>query len=167
MGVLAGAGVAGAVGLWIYGVYTMSAPSQTVRVGMRVDGSRVVVKVPVCPADAVGEVEVFDGESEKSLWRARDPKTSDGRRGKVTLWVDDEFHVSEAGRQPSPLPRALDVLVTFAGSEDGTGGYFDMRRVLAAKLPDGQYWTDEGPMTGEAIDAQWKCGASAHSPSAP
>lgn len=77
------------------------------------------------------------------------------------------LYLLDAGRQPSPLPRALDVLVTFAGSEDGTGGYFDMRRVLAAKLPDGQYWTDDGPMTGEAIDAQWKCGASAHSPSAP
>ncbi|MFJ8665985.1 hypothetical protein [Streptomyces sp. NPDC093600] len=146
-----------AAGLWVYGVYSMSDP-RPLLVGMRIDGSRVSIKAPTCPTEAVGKVEVFDGTSEKPLWEARDPKSAEGKRGALTLWAGEEFAHSTPGRQPATLPKDLDVLITDAGTEDGSGGLFDTSVIKAAQLPAGQYWTADGPMTAEAIDRQLSCG---------
>ncbi|MEU3630335.1 hypothetical protein AB0E11_18195 [Streptomyces fradiae] len=160
IGALLGTGLLAGLALWVYGVYTMSEPSNPIWVGIRIDDSRVTVKVPTCPSDSVGEVEVFDGNSEKPLWRARGPKYPAVKRGTVTLWANEEFQTAGTGPQPTPLPSALDVLVTYAGSEDGSGDNFDLSRALADKVPDGHYWTYDGPMTAKEIDAQLNCGGA-------
>ncbi|MCZ0983100.1 hypothetical protein O1L60_40250 [Streptomyces diastatochromogenes] len=155
--VVIGAGVVG----WRSLVHGMSDPgSVSLAVGLRIDGARVSVKVPACPTEAVDKVEVFDGEREKPLWEARAPKSPQGKRGALTLWAADEYEHPGPGGQPALLPKSLDVAVTGAGGEGGGGGNFDTAVVMAAKLPDGHYWTSKGPMTAEAIDGQLTCGAS-------
>ncbi|MET9906311.1 hypothetical protein ABZZ74_05755 [Streptomyces sp. NPDC006476] len=146
-----------ACGTWVFGVYSMSDPATSFLVGMRIDGSRVSVKAPTCPTDRVGTAEVYDSDSEKLLWRARVPRTEEGRRGSFTLWSADDFLKPGAQKQPGKLPRYLDVSVTYAGGDDGTGDVFDLRKVRAAHLTAGQYWTTGGPRTAAQIDAQFSC----------
>ncbi len=160
MGSVLGLAVLAAVGTWIYGAYSMSDPATTILAGIRIDGSRIEVKMPTCPTDKVGMVEVYDSDSEKLLWRASGPKTPEGKRGVVTLWNTDDFLKTSSGKQPKTLPANLDVSVTFAGSEDGTGDVFDVRKAGAAHVSDGQYWTRDGARTATQIDAQIKCHAS-------
>ncbi|MFI5817009.1 MULTISPECIES: hypothetical protein [unclassified Streptomyces] len=160
LGSLLGLAVLAAVGTWVYGVYSMSDPATSLVVGMRIDGSRISVKMPTCPTDKVGTVEVYDSDSEKLLWQASGPKTQEGKRGAVTLWKADDFLKAEPGTHPKTLPANLDVSVTFAGVDDGTGDVFNVRKVKAAHVPDGQYWTRDGSRTASQIDAQFKCHAS-------
>ncbi|MET7476951.1 hypothetical protein ABZT17_21630 [Streptomyces sp. NPDC005648] len=124
---------------------------------MRIDGSRVSVKFPTCPTDRAETVEVYDGDSEKLPWRAHGPKTPQGERGTVALWKADDFLEATAATQPRGLPRSLDVSVTYAGTDDGTGGVFDVRQVMTAHLGEGRYWTEGCPMTEAEIDAQFGC----------
>ncbi|MGW7425661.1 WD40 repeat domain-containing protein [Streptomyces sp. NPDC054813] len=124
---------------------------------MRIDGSRISVKMPTCPTDTVGTVEVYDSDSEKLLWRASGPKTPEGKRGVVTLWNADDFLKASSGTQPKALPANLDISVTFAGTEDGTGDVFNVHKVQAAHVADGQYWTRSGARTAAQIDAQLGC----------
>lgn len=79
MGSVLGLAALAAVGTWVYGAYSMSDPATTILAGVRIDGSRVSVKMPNCPSDKVGMVEVYDSDSEKPLWRASSPKTSEGK----------------------------------------------------------------------------------------
>ncbi|MFF5639620.1 hypothetical protein [Streptomyces sp. NPDC012825] len=144
-------------GLWAFGVYSMSEPSRSLLIGVRIEGARVTVKAPTCPTDTVARVEVFDGESTKPLWQAREPRTSEGRSGAVTLWADDEFLKPGPGAQPEKLPRSLDVLFTYAGTGDGTGDVVDVAQVVSAEIPEGWYWTKDGPKTAQEIDKQLKC----------
>ena len=156
-GSICGLAVLTAVGTWVYGVYSMSDPTTTILTGMRIDDSRISVKMPTCPTDEVGTVEVYNSDSEKLLWRASGPKTPEGRHGAVTLWKVDDFLKASPGTQPKTLPNNLDVSVTFAGVEDGTGDVFNIRKVEAAHIPDGQYWTRDGARTAAQIDAQLTC----------
>ncbi|MEV7323902.1 hypothetical protein [Streptomyces sp. NPDC093970] len=149
-----------AVGTWVYGAYSMSDPATAIRAGIRIDGSRISVKMPTCPTDKVDMVEVYDSDSEKLLWRASGPKTPEAKQGVVSLWNTEDFLKASSGKQPNPLPTNLDVSVTFAGSEDGTGDVFNVRKVKAAHVSDGQYWTREGAEKATQIDAQIKCHAS-------
>lgn len=157
MGSVLGLAALAAVGTWVYGVYSMSDPATTILAGIRIDGSRVLVKMPTCPTDKVGRVEVYDSDSEKRLWRASSPKTSEGKRGVITLWNADDFLKTSSGTQPKTLPANLDVSVTFAGVEDGTGDVFNVRKVQATHVPDGLYWTRDGSRTAGQIDAQLNC----------
>jgi len=157
LGLLLGPAVLGAACVWVYGVYNMSDPATTILVGMRVDGSRVSVKAPTCPTDEVGMVEVYDSDSEKLLWHANGPNTAEGQRGAITLWKADDFLKTDLKKQPTTLPANLDVSVTYAGSGDGTGDVFDVRKVKAVHLPEGQYWTSDGALTAAQIDAQLNC----------
>jgi hypothetical protein len=141
----------------VYGAYSMSDPATTILAGIRIDGSRVSVKMPTCPTDEVGMVEVDDSDSEKLLWRASSPKTSEGKRGVITLWNADDFLKTSSGAHPKTLPANLDISVTFAGVEDGTGDVFNVREVKTAHVPDGQYWTRDGSRTAARIDAQLNC----------
>ena len=160
-GSVCGLAVLVALGAWAVGVYSMSDPTTTTLVGLRVDGSRLSVKVPTCPSNRVGTVEVHDSDSEKLLWRASGPKTSKGKRGALVLWKADDFRKVSPGTQPKTLPAHLDVSVTFAGADDGTGGTFDIREAKAAHVPAGRYWTPDGPRTASQIDAQFTCHAGA------
>ncbi|MGW1365074.1 hypothetical protein ACWCQP_47820 [Streptomyces chartreusis] len=145
-----------AAGVWVYGVYSMSDPMPLL-VGLRFDGSRISVKVPTCPTDKVGTVEVYDSDSEKLLWLANHPRTSEGEQGAVTLWKADGFLKASRGTQPKTLPTNLDVSVTYAGGEDGTGETFNIREVQAVPVPEGQYWTYDGTKSAGQIDAQLQC----------
>jgi hypothetical protein len=149
--------VLAAVGAWVYGAYSMSDPTATILAGIRIDDSRISVKLPTCPTDKVGTVEVYNSDSAKLLWRASGPKTPTGRRGSITLWKADDFHKASPRTQPTTLPANLDVSVIFAGVEDGTGDVFNVPKVKAAHIPDGQYWTRDGARTATQIDAQLKC----------
>ncbi|MHC3469422.1 hypothetical protein ACYF6T_11955 [Streptomyces sp. 7R007] len=156
--VLAGAICAlAAVGTWVSVVYGMSDPATTYVAGIRFDGSSVSVKVPLCPSDRVEAVEVYDSDSEKLLWRASGPKTAEAERGAVTLWKAADFRTSGPAVQPVSLPANLDVSVTFAGTEDGSGDVFDVRKARAAHVADGRYWTRDGLRTAAQIDAQFGC----------
>ncbi|MFJ9250605.1 hypothetical protein [Streptomyces sp. NPDC101776] len=135
----------------------MSDPATTILTGMRIDDSRISVKMPTCPTDKVGTVEVYNSDSEKLLWRASGPKTAEGRQGAVTLWMADDFLKASSGTQPRILPANLDISVTFAGADDGTGDVLNIREVKAAHIPDGQYWTRDGARTAAQIDAQLTC----------
>src|SRR5947208_9970845 len=121
----------------------MSDPTTAILTGIRFDGSRSSVKMPTCPTDKVGTVEVYDSDSEKLLWRATGPKTPAGKRGAITLWKADDFLKASPGTQPKALSANLDVSVTFAGVDDGTGGTFNIRKAKAAQVPAGQYWTPD------------------------
>ncbi|QDN82572.1 hypothetical protein FNV64_49955 [Streptomyces sp. S1A1-7] len=88
---------------------------------------------------------------------ASSPKTSEGKRGVITLWNADDFLKTSSGAQPKTLPANLDISVTFAGVEDGTGDVFNVRKVKAAHVPNGQYWTRDGSRTAVQIDAQLNC----------
>lgn len=144
-------------GLWAFGVYSVSEPSKPLLIGVRVEGSRVMVKAPTCPTDTVVRVEVFDGESTTPLWQAREPRTPEGKRGAVTLWADDDFLKPGPGAQPKKLPESVDVLFTYAGTGDGTGDVVDLARVTSAEIPEGRYWTKDGPRTAQEIDEQLEC----------
>ncbi|MFE7134422.1 hypothetical protein ACFVIM_26545 [Streptomyces sp. NPDC057638] len=165
LGSVLAVGLLAVVGAWVYGVYAMSAPERGLLVGLRIDGSRVTVKAPTCPTDTVGTVEVFDSETTEPLWRASDPTTQAGKRGELTLW--DAAGFARPGPQPQParLPDRLDVAVEYGvgehgGGPDGSGDVFDTAEAAAAGLPEGQYWTDDGPMTAAAIDGQLRCGSA-------
>ncbi|MEU9976742.1 hypothetical protein [Streptomyces sp. NPDC051014] len=142
-------------GAWV--IHRMSDPATAFLAGIRVDGSRVSVKMPACRTDEVESVEVHDFDSEALLWRATGPKTPEGRRGLIALWNADGFREATPGTRPGTLPANLDVSVTFAGTGDGTGDVFDVRRARTAHLPDGQYWTRDGARTAAQIDAQFRC----------
>ncbi|MFJ9348257.1 hypothetical protein [Streptomyces sp. NPDC101237] len=62
-----------ASGVWV--VHRMADPATTFLAGVRVDGSRVSVKMPTCRTDEVATVEVYDVDSETPLWRATGPRT--------------------------------------------------------------------------------------------
>ncbi|MER5926949.1 hypothetical protein [Streptomyces mirabilis] len=143
MGSVLGLAALAAVGTWVYGAYSMSDPATTILAGIRIDGSRVSVKMPNCPSDKVKMVEVYDSDSEKLLWRANSPKTSEGKRGAITLWNADDFLKTSSGAQPKTLPANLDISVTFAGVEDGTGDVFTSARSRQRMSPMGS----TGPAT--------------------
>jgi len=136
----------------------MSDPATSLLFGIRVDGSRISVKAPTCPTDEVTMVEVYDSGSERLLWRAHGPKTPEGIRGSLTLWKADDFQKAAPRTPPAHLPANLDVSVTYTDG-DGTGDAFDLRKVRAAHVPEGRYWTYDGPKTAAQLDAQLRCGA--------
>ncbi|MFI1002462.1 hypothetical protein ACIP10_26800 [Streptomyces galbus] len=146
-----------AAGAWVYGVYSMSDPTTSILVGMRIDGSRVSVKFPTCPFEKVRTVEVYDSDSEKLLWKATDPKTAEGQQGAVTLWRTDDFSKADPRSMPKALPKYLDVASTYAGTTDGTGNMFNVSEVTSAHVPEGKYWTPSGLKTAAQLDAQLKC----------
>jgi hypothetical protein len=156
-GSVLGLAVLAAVGTGAWVIYRMSDPATAFLAGIRVDGSRVSVKMPACRTDAVESVEVHDFDSEALLWRATGPKTPEARRGVIALWNADDFREATSGSRPGTLPANLDVSVTFAGTGDGTGDVFDVHRARTAHLSDGQYWTRDGARTAAQIDAQFGC----------
>ncbi|MFF8989252.1 hypothetical protein ACF09H_04625 [Streptomyces sp. NPDC014983] len=146
-----------AIGVGVYTVRAMSDPETSLLIGIRIDGTRVSVKAPVCPADRVGTVEVYDSDAEKLLWRARRPRTPEGERGAVTLWQAGDFLAAGPGARPRTLPATLDVSVAYADRDGGADDVFDLREVRAARVPADRYWTHDGPRTDAQIDAQLRC----------
>lgn len=149
-----------AVGIWVYGAYSMSYPVPPV-LGARVEGQTIVLKFPVCPTDVIRHVEVTDFDDDTSanphvLWWATNPTTPSARKGVTTLWSGDGFehHAPEPPR--SAIPRNL-VVGFLDPSGDGRDGVFTLRTISAAKLKAGQYWSDDGAKTAAQIDAQLKC----------
>ncbi|MFD9305221.1 hypothetical protein ACFWCB_21590 [Streptomyces sp. NPDC060048] len=92
----------------------------------------------------------------KTLWRASGPLTPEALRGEVTLRRPEDFREAGAGERPAVLPRLLEVWVT-TDTRDGGGVPFRPDEVAAAELPDGAYWTRDGPRTAAQIDDQRLC----------
>jgi hypothetical protein len=155
--------VLAAVGIWLYGVYSMSDPVPPA-LGARVDGMVIVVKFPVCPTDVIRRVEVTDFHDDKTanphvLWWASNPTTPSAKNGVVTLWSSDGFERHAPQSAQSAIPRDL-VVGYLDPSGGGLDDVFTLRTVSAAKLQPGQYWTHDGARTATQIDAQLNCHSS-------
>ncbi|MEU2239327.1 hypothetical protein ABZ572_07970 [Streptomyces sp. NPDC018338] len=149
--------------LWITFLNVMSDPLGPSFLGLRIDGDTVTVKAAQCPSDRVRRVELYDGDSEKLVWRADDPLTEEGRGGVLRLWAAEEYRTSRPATRPAELPKQLDVSVGY-GSEDGAGAVFDLAAVRAAAPPAGSYWTPEGIRTGRELDELLGCGGDETAP---
>ncbi|MFD4761543.1 hypothetical protein ACFWOJ_22500 [Streptomyces sp. NPDC058439] len=62
--------------------------------------------------------------------------------------------------QPHSLPEELVVSFTIAESSGGPAVAFTVRELTSAQVPEGQFWTNDGPMSAEAIDRHVACRAS-------
>ncbi|MFE2558323.1 hypothetical protein ACFXGT_20310 [Streptomyces sp. NPDC059352] len=129
---------------------------------MRIDGSRVTVKVSLCPEDEIHSIEVWDSESEKPLWRAGNPKTEASKSGILTLWAPEDYQKPGPETQPNPIPEQLDVTVDI-GSGRSVGVVFDTASVMSSKMPVGTFWTADGPKTTAELNAI-SCGESENPP---
>ncbi|MFD8977177.1 MULTISPECIES: hypothetical protein [unclassified Streptomyces] len=149
--------------LWIKFLTVMSDPVGPGLLGLRIDGDTITVKAAQCPSERVRRVELYDGESEKLVWRADDPLTESGRGGLLRLWAAEEYRTSRPATRPAELPKQLDVLVDYT-AEGGAGGVFDLAAVRAAAPPAGSYWTPEGIRTGRELDDLLDCGGDETAP---
>ncbi|WP_314613412.1 hypothetical protein [Streptomyces stackebrandtii] len=149
--------------LWIKFLTVMSHPDGPSLLGLRIDGDTITVKAAQCPSERVRRVELYDGDSEKLVWRADDPLTEEGRGGLLRLWAAEEYRTSRPATRPAELPKQLDVSVGY-GSEDGAGAAFDLAVVRAAAPPAGSYWTPEGIRTGRELDELLGCGGDETAP---
>jgi hypothetical protein len=130
--------------------------------GASVHGDTIVVKIPMCPTDEMKQVEVYDfddveHEKPRVVWSASGPTSASARTGLVTLWSGEGFaqHSDEPGS--SDVPPNFGVSYTGPGG-DGRDDVFTLRTIEGADLEPGTYWTHDGPMTAQRIDAQLHCG---------
>ncbi|MFE1478205.1 hypothetical protein ACFW6N_30680 [Streptomyces cyaneofuscatus] len=147
------------IGFWAFFVHTLSDPGSPALVGMRTDGDAVTVKSGQCPQGRVRRVEVWDGGTERRVWRGDDPLTEEGQRGLLPLWEGRAYRASSPARQPSELPATLDVTVEH-GPAYGVSEVFEIAEVRGAVLPPGSYWTHAGVRTAEQLDGIPECGNS-------
>jgi hypothetical protein len=156
-----------AVGLWVYGVYSMSDPGPPVS-GARMERGVILVKVPVCPADKPQRLEVQDydaaasSNSPKVIWRASGPTDAAAKRGEVELFSGRGFRRSAPIPAPSDIPPNIEV--DYEGPEWHGGDVFNVKEITKAKLKPGQYWTSKGPKTAAQIDAQLQCDSGTSTP---
>lgn len=126
-------------------------------VGMRITDGRITVKAPTCPRGGVAVVRVKDYLEGETLWTATGPLTSEAQHGTVTLWQSEDFRkVRGREAQPAVLPKVMEVWVTVPRG-NGSGALFRPDEVAAAELPDGTYWTKDGPRTATQIDRRRFC----------
>ncbi|MGW6707866.1 hypothetical protein ACWGDE_23665 [Streptomyces sp. NPDC054956] len=159
-GIAVGAVVALVVFTWgldALGYRSPDDPSLLMAGGVRIDDGRITVKVPVCRKGEVESVRVKDSPQllGKVLWEATGPLTPEVRHGTVTLWQAADFREVSGGERPVPLPGVLQVLVSDA--QGGEGVLFRPDEVAKAELPEGKYWTKDGPRTAAQIDRVRHC----------
>lgn len=144
-----------------------SDPEDTPVNGVRAEGSTFVVKVPRCSTDKLRRVEVTDfddtSDNPRLLWWASDPTTPSAREGIARLWTGEGFAHHAPKPAESAVPRNVEVDYIFS-TGDGYGDVFSPRKVSKAKLKTGQFWTSNGPMTAEEIDAQLACTSDSAEP---
>ncbi|MGW5367979.1 hypothetical protein ACWER6_11990 [Streptomyces sp. NPDC004009] len=127
--------------------------------GARVDGETITLKVPLCPADRLRRVDVFDfddtdDETPASVWWASDPQTRQAKEGVVELWSGHGFaHHAPA---PSTVPGNLDVAYTDP-SGNGCDDVLPLGKITKAHLGSGEYWTHDGPKSAAQIEAGLGC----------
>ncbi|MBT2468401.1 hypothetical protein J7E97_11060 [Streptomyces sp. ISL-66] len=126
------------------------------QVGVRITDGRITVNVPTCPQGGVKVVRLKDYLRRKTLWTATEPLTPEAQHGTITLWQSEDFREASAGEQPAVLPRVMEVWVT-TKTRDGSGALFRPDEVAAAELPDGAYWTKDGPGTAAQINRRRFC----------
>ncbi|WP_329363222.1 hypothetical protein [Streptomyces sp. NBC_01483] len=136
-----------------------SDPADVTVFGARAEGGAIVVKIPLCPSDALRRVEVTDWDKAEDanppiVWWASGPRTASAKRGVVRLWSAEGFERHAA--KPAPVPGTLDVAYVDTSGE-GLDYVLGLHAVVTAKLRPGQYWTDDGPRTAVQIDAQLDC----------
>lgn len=129
--------------------------------GARADGSTIVVKIPLCKGDEISRVEVYDFDDVKHtnphvVWWASEPTSKAARSGAVKLWTGEEFARHSARPEKSSIPPNIGVAYKDPNGS-GRDAEFAISEVESAKLEPGKYWTPDGPMTAEQIDAQLQC----------
>lgn len=144
-----------AYGLMALGYHSPDDP-YVFTVGMRITDGRIAVKAPTCPRGGVTVVRVKDFVRDRTLWTATGPLTPEAQHGSVTLWQSEDFRKVKGGEQPAALPKVLEVWVSESRG-DGSGALFRPEEVAAAELPDGAYWTKDGPRTAAQIDRRRFC----------
>ncbi|MCT9089794.1 hypothetical protein N4G70_13075 [Streptomyces sp. ASQP_92] len=140
------------------------AADKALTLGLRVTGSRIEVKVPLCPGKRVSHVEVWkpsDGKGgERLLWWGTGPSAprQGASAGVIPLWSAVGYASASSAPRPSTLLPQIDISVDYAGEHDGVGGILDTRQASNSGLKPGQYWTTrDSSMTGKEIDDHLRC----------
>lgn len=135
--------------------------------GLRITGSQIEVKVPLCRGVRISRVEVWkpsDGKGgEKQLWWGKDPSVPQqgSETGVIRLWNTVGYASASPAQRPSALLPAIDISVDYSGESDGVGSILDTRQAARPDLKPGQYWSMRNkPMTGKEIDEQLSCNKS-------
>ncbi len=138
-----------------------SDPADPPEFGARVEGDAIFVKIPMCPADEIRRVEVYDfddvkHENPRVVWSASGPNSTSTRKGLITLWSGEGFAKHSEKPSKSSIPPNIGVSYTDP-TGDGRDDVFALRTIESAKVEPGKYWTRDGPMTAKQIDAQLHC----------
>ncbi|MGW6707864.1 hypothetical protein ACWGDE_23655 [Streptomyces sp. NPDC054956] len=126
-------------GVALFGIRSMGDPYPSL-FGVRVDGGRIAIKVPLCPGQKVVSVRVRDFDGRKTLWKASAPATPEVLRGEVTLWRSEDFLKSGGGQQPAKLAEAYEVTVeVLLPGEEGTSD--DVTATVWVPKEQSEAWT--------------------------
>ncbi|MFC9699136.1 hypothetical protein ACFTWD_00325 [Streptomyces sp. NPDC056943] len=141
--------------------FVPSHPADPPVFGARTDGHKMIVKIPLCPGERISRVEVYDfNDTEHTnprvVWSASEPTSATVRSGVFELWTGEGFARSVPRSEKDAVPSDIGVAYK---DQDGHGrdSVFAPRTVENATLDPGTYWTSDGPMTAEQLDAQLPC----------
>ncbi|MEV7844429.1 hypothetical protein [Streptomyces cyaneofuscatus] len=129
--------------------------------GFRLDGSALVVAMPVCRDETItGSEIVVRGEGGfETLWSAREPRTAQAREGVFQVNSPRDF-VTVTKELSGSLPKTfyLELVHIRDGEEATRSGYVDLDKARSAGLADGEFVTHKGEvMTRAEINAQLSC----------
>lgn len=129
--------------------------------GFRLDGSDLVVAMPVCRDETITGAEiVIRGEGGfKTIWSARGPRTAEARAGIFRVNSPRDF-ATVTKKLSGPLPNRfyLDLVHARDGKETTRSGHVDLKKARLAELADGEFVTHKGEITTrDEINAQLSC----------
>ncbi len=129
--------------------------------GFRLDGSDLVVAMPVCRDETITGAEIaIRGESGfQTIWSARGPRTAEARAGVFRVNSPRDF-ATVTKELSSPLPDRfyLDLVHIRDGEETTRSGHVDLKKARSAELADGEFVTHKGKVLTQAeINAQLSC----------
>lgn len=129
--------------------------------GFRLDGSALVVAMPVCRDETItGSEIVVRGEGGfETLWSAREPRTAQAREGVFQVNSPRDF-ATVTKELSGALPKTfyLELVHIRDGEETTRSGYVDLDKARSAELADGEFVTHKGKiMTRTEINAQLPC----------
>ncbi|WP_307667693.1 hypothetical protein [Streptomyces sp. V2I9] len=131
--------------------------------GFRVDGSDLVVAMPLCAGDSLESADVVvdsdEGDGFETLWSAREPRTADARDG--VFHVNSPHSFTTVIKQSSgALPGEFFVETRQGGEREPVteSGYVDLAQLESVELGNGEFVTYQGKvMTRAEINAQLPC----------
>ncbi|MGW6289582.1 hypothetical protein [Streptomyces sp. NPDC055107] len=140
-------------------------PPTIMYAGFRMDGSELVVAMPVCRDETITGAAVYvRTEDEKkisfeTLWSAREPRTAEARTGVFRVNSPRDFAtVTEQLSGALPDEFYVETRQERKGEAGSASGYVDLAELKSADLADGEFVTYEGKiMTRAEINAQHPC----------